>query len=527
MKRFIKIIIYLFSLLLINNISAQPPEIAWQLSLGDTFDDFAFKMITTKDKGLLILSSTVPLTDTLHGFDGGDIKLYKLDKDRKVEWSKVWRGHNTEKPIDACQTEDGFLVVAYSNSSDLDFSENYGLNDIWILKLTSTGDLLWKKNYGGSGHDSPQRVIATSEQHFIVVANTNSIDHDIQNLYGGGDTWLFEIDDMGEILRSKNFGGSNNDHLSDALLLDNGNLILVGGSASNDLDVPQNSGETDGWVLELDEDWNVITSRTYGGSKVDFLSSVEIATDGFIIGGTSYSENAGMPSNSELSNSNVWLLKLNDFRSKVWSKLYGGSKLEYTSKIEYFNDQIILFGNTISNDGDISYLTGLSGSFWLLLLDRNGNIIWEKTLGGSEGESGRDLLITELGEILLLGESESKDGDLPLTPNIPYNKNIWLVGLTSIFPDTLANSCNDFILAPNPITLDQSLQFHFPEAVSLPVQLDYFDTMGKKIGATQQAELIGQNPEIDLPRQLASGTYFLQLTTSQNVCIQKLVVIDY
>ncbi len=503
---------------------SQAPDIAWQLSLGDSNDDFVQKMIPTHDEGLLILTRVAPPTDPDKEFDAGDIKIYKLNKNRDIEWTRIFRGPSTEHPVDACEIEDGFMVAVSSPSKEEDFSENYGSSDIWILKITHNGDLVWKRNYGGSGPDFPERILALTEQRFLIVGYTNSPDHDVQNLYGEGDVWLFEIDENGDILRSKSFGGSKTDALHDALVLSNGNLILVGESASSDYDVPENSGEADGWVLELDEQWNILTNRVYGGPKVDYFSSIVEDNDGFVIAGSAYSDNVGIPNNDDLLGKDLWVLKLNNYRTRIWSRLYGGSKFEYASGIKWFNNQLIVFGSTLSNDGDISHQFGFGVAFWLLLMDKNGILIWEKTFGGSGGESGRDLLINDRGEIIMLGESDSKDGDLVPTPNVPYNRNVWLVGLTSIFPDTLTNGCEGFVLAPNPVVHDQQLQCHFSESVSLSAQLDFFNAAGQKIGATQSVELVGKNPGIDLPSTLVSGTYFVKITTPQERCIKKIVV---
>src|SRR6185369_14114939 len=91
---------------------------------------------------------------------------------------------------------DGFVYVTLqSSSSDGDFDENSGINDLWMLKLDNAdGNLLSKKRYGGSGNDFNGRLEAFGDDHIVIAATTTSTNGDLQGNKGLSDVWIINTD---------------------------------------------------------------------------------------------------------------------------------------------------------------------------------------------------------------------------------------------------------------------------------------------------------------------------------------------
>ena len=110
------------------------------------------------------------------------------------------------------KSKDGGLILGlHSTSSDGDLSFNYGLDDIWIVKLDTLNNITWEKNIGGSSFDYVYSIKETLEGGVIVLGSTSSIDFDVIGNHGSYDIWLVKLDSVGNITWQKCIGGSQTD----------------------------------------------------------------------------------------------------------------------------------------------------------------------------------------------------------------------------------------------------------------------------------------------------------------------------
>lgn len=128
-----------------------------------------------------------------------------------------------------------------------------------------------------------------------------------------------------------------------------------------------------------------------------------------------------------------------------WQSCYGGTESDAAADIITSASGYFVAGSTSSNDGDISYLFG-GQDWWLIKTDFLGNLQWEKTLGGSNGEHLLRIFKSEE-YYYLLGSSYSSDGDISYDP-YPESTDFWIVKT-----DSLGNIIWDRILGGN--VLDQ------------------------------------------------------------------------
>jgi Secretion system C-terminal sorting domain/PKD-like domain len=151
----------------------------------------------------------------------------------------------------------------------------------------------------------------------------------------------------------------------------------------------------------------------FGGSDYESLESI-IQTDiGYIVLGTTYSHNGNVSNNH--GGSDIWITSIDSAGNLLWERTYGGSNTEYATNIIKDNNGFYYFGGgTFSDDGDVN--SGNHGGYdrWVVKIDINGNIIWEKCYGGSYIDYGGVLKLLNNGNILVYGATTSTDGDVPI-----------------------------------------------------------------------------------------------------------------
>jgi len=187
---------------------------------------------------------------------------------------------------------------------------------------------------------------------------------------------------------AKTYGGSSSDYVKSIQQTTDGGYIVAGSTYSFA------AGVIDFWVLKLDSSGNVTWQKTYGGSGGDSASSIQQTTDdGYIVAGYTNSFAAGVI--------DFWVLKLDSSGNVTWQKTYGGSESDFASSIQQTTDGgYIVAGSTHSfGAGD--------EDFWVLKLDSSGNVTWQKTYGGSGGDSASSIQQTTDGGYIVAGSTHS------------------------------------------------------------------------------------------------------------------------
>ncbi|HRZ21292.1 MAG TPA: hypothetical protein P5184_06465, partial [Bacteroidales bacterium] len=119
----------------------------------------------------------------------------------------------------------------------------------------------------------------------------------------------------------------------------------------------------------------------YGGTRNDFLTVGQPVTGGgTVLAGSSESKNGFVINNN--GQFDFWIVKMDREGEIIWTKCFGGSARENVSDIRLTSDHgYIVAGTTNSNDGLVSGNHGLS-DIWVIKLDDTGELVWQKCLGG-------------------------------------------------------------------------------------------------------------------------------------------------
>lgn len=268
-------------------------NLIWQQSYGYAGADRGTSILVTTDGGFFItgildVSASGGAGNTRNVSSrhaGGDYWALKLDNQGMIEWSKYYGGSFTDSPFDAIQTTDGdYIIVGSSDSDDVDITNNIGQYDFWVLKISSSGAIIWEKNFGGTQIDEARGIIDSGDGNYLIIGDTRSEDIQISNNLGAADLWLIKITPLGELIWEKTLGGSNFDAGRSITKASDNGFILSGNSRSVDGNLTNNKGQNDGWLLKVDSNGSIIKQKSVGGLAIDFCNSAIELDDKTIIG---------------------------------------------------------------------------------------------------------------------------------------------------------------------------------------------------------------------------------------------------
>ncbi len=276
-------------------------------------------------------------------------------------WSARYDASGGEEEMEGLfvAADGGFVIVGNTDG----YGDGEGA--AWILKLSTSGQVVWAKAYDGPGNESILDIKQTSDGGYIGAGWTTSFGA------GGADFWLIKLDESGAIQWQKTYGGAGIEQAWSVSLTKDGGYVIAGGSTSF------GAGKADYWVLKLDSSGNIVWQKAFGGAMDDggggtygeYVVRVVANDDGtFVVASDSYSFGHGA--------ADIWIIKLDSGGNIIWQKAYGGIE----------DDSTWSFRKTVGGGYIIPGVTesvGLddSGDLWTLKLDEGGNILWQKVYG--------------------------------------------------------------------------------------------------------------------------------------------------
>lgn len=278
-------------------------NILWENNYGTNRSE-TFKSIEKTSDGDFIISAI----STLNTFNR-KCWVFKINSFGIILWQKEFGiDESINIPHSIIQTNEGGYVLLASSNAFHDNPNNDNISDLWVLKLDRSGDLEWDVSYGGSDNELAGAIVQTEEGEYVVLSTTHSQDGDVSNQYGQGDLWILKLNVSGNLIWEKNYGGSYGDYAYDMILTSDGDLLISAGSASNDIDLTGNNGGFDIWMVKLDIDGGILWQNNFGGSQMDNgVSIIETDDNGFVVVGGSTSEDGDVPGN--YGNLDVLVLK--------------------------------------------------------------------------------------------------------------------------------------------------------------------------------------------------------------------------
>lgn len=411
----------IFFLLNMISVSGQP-AIAWQKTYGGSANDAIYEIDVHESGYYLggISGSNISGEKGQNSRGGNDCWLLSINTSGQILWQRTIGGSLDDGIRSLCKTSDGGVIIGGGSTSNIsgEKSENCrGFADYWIVKLDFSGNIEWQRTIGGDASDGLRTLRQTSDGGYIVGGLSQSgisgeKSEIARGIFPTYDYWILKLDAQGNIEWQKTYGGDDYDDLIVVRQTSDSGYILAGNSISNaGYDKAEDSrGSEDYWILRLDSNGEILWQKTFGGSDVDNVNDIiENNEGGFYVGGFSFSGISGDKTFGNYGVADFWLLKLDANGNQIWQRTIGGDEGDFLYSLYVNND------NTLIASG-LSY-SGLSGEktessrgssdMWFLKLNEFGDILWQKTIGGSEGDGIKCVKKTSENEYLLGGNSRS------------------------------------------------------------------------------------------------------------------------
>ncbi|MCW9037231.1 hypothetical protein [Altibacter sp.] len=397
-------------------------EIDFVRTYGGSGEDDATSMVIANDGNYVLLGYTDSNDGDITDKTGTDFDYWvtKITPAGELLWSKTYGGSDDDKGANISKTSDGgYLLSGYSSSADGDVSNNAGFQDYWIVKIDSQGTLMWDKSYGFSGVDQSFDAFQTNDGgYFItgfldVTASGGQGNDDGRNpQHGVGEFWGIRLDANGNTIWRRYFGGTNNDRSYGAVQTADGGFLMTGSSESDDFDITDSKGSYDFWAVRLNSAGDKLWTKSFGGSEIDIGYAMSHSNDGnYIMVGDTRSSDGDVT--NPLGNADAWAVKFNDAGTLIWQKTYGGSQFESArSIVPISNGRYVVAASTRSTNGDLTANVGLNDA-WTFIINEQGGIDFQMSVGGSKLDFANKAMETPDGKLVVIGNSESSDVDIP------------------------------------------------------------------------------------------------------------------
>ena len=355
-------------------------EHEWDKSFGISKNDNSHKLIQTSDGGYLTVGSTRGKDSSTSKKLFDDILVCKMNKDGEQLWTKTYGGKEGEDVINSVIETDDKSLMLIGKTNSIDFEENLkGDYDLLLMKLDEQGDLIWKKNYGGSNYDIGIDIDKDKEGNFYLGGYTGSVDGDIISTKGKSEFWALKVNDLGEIIWTQTYGRDKDEVLTDMQLSMDGGLLLYGSSNSVDtiyIGDPGNEfkDKNHAWVVKTDKEGKHIWDFQYTHETDNPYNLIENSKGEVIINGYSV-----LIKNYPWIKRYTWLCKLSIDGQLIWYNRFQEND-EYPMGMELdINGNIYLIADV--NTGSSNYIL-------MTKYSKEGNKSWYKKITSIRGVGG-------------------------------------------------------------------------------------------------------------------------------------------
>ena len=353
-----------FSLLGITRSFGNGSDDFWELSLEFNLDsifdnkygwithDVPSKIISTYDDHVVTIGESWSAPGP--GFRG-DIVVRKKDALGNLIWVSYFGGRSNDVPMDIIETSDnGYVFTGIDETGSK-------AGKVYLTKINEDGITEWSKKFESERKDAGMSVVECPDSSLIILINTGAFTGKVANSSEYLDPHrtqivLLKTNKNGEEIWRKQLEGEKYNFGSQIKRGDNGYYVL---SSS----MEDTYGSFDISVQKINESGNVIWKKNYGGIDYDYASSIDINSKGeLLITGTS-------SSNSINKDSDIYISLLDSNGVIKWEKYLDYGFSDYGSEGKFiFNEKIAVIGsiqidNKIPKNHDLFFQTFDSNGF--------------------------------------------------------------------------------------------------------------------------------------------------------------------
>ncbi len=349
-------------------------QTVWEKIYGGVDDDVA--------QGIVMLENgDNAIVGTCKSFNAqrSDICVTRIKADGSTRWRKMLGGKKQDQGVAITRAKDGNLLILGAGKS---FNDNAD-KDLYVAKLSLDGKLMWQKSFGGDRDEYAGGIAGMANGGVMIVGDTESF-----SKRGYKDIYIILLDKDGNEISKRTIGGKLNDQAKSLTRTADGNFMMVGAREVT------RSGDSDFFLMKLDQNGQKIWAKTLGQNENDVLNAVTPTPDGGIVA-------TGSTRSYYSEQTDLAVMYFNKNGKLIWFKIYG---------FKYYDE-----GNAVTMTKDGNYLVaGKTNSMgkgdfdnYLLALDSKGKLIWSKVYGGKNKDIAHGITRTSDGSVVIVGESDS------------------------------------------------------------------------------------------------------------------------
>ena len=215
--------------------------------------------------------------------------MFRIDGDGNIIWEKNFgKKNSTDNVRSIISLPDGGALIAGST-----YSDKIATMVAWVLRLDARGHLVWEKTFGEKNERyAAQSITLLSDGSAVIVGLA------LSKSKNNFDAFAIRIDEKGNFIWEKTFGGDGYDSAKSIVVLPNGSLMIAAITSLKKF------GKKHAWLIHLDEDGNKIWDRTYGKENtISAYSLVAVTDKSLMLAGEIYRKNG--------KKADAWVLRTN------------------------------------------------------------------------------------------------------------------------------------------------------------------------------------------------------------------------
>ncbi len=331
-------IILSVSILFIPDIHAQY-KLDWAQIYGGDARDEAFCIIENHN-GELILGGYTKQQEK-------HLWIISVDENGQALWGKTFKARPISEARSIAITSDSNLVVAgYS------VKEFLSEREMWILKISREGKLIWEKSFGGIADECAYSIVETYDEGFAI-AGFSSTNENFEE-----DAWILKLDKNGNKIWDNRYGQSGKDYAYDIAQTKDKGLVFCGYQSK------RSDAHMSFWLAKTDSAGNDLWDNIYHFNKWDVATTLVEGLDGYIYV-------AGYTRASSIIDYDVAILKIDQEGNEIWKKTISWGRWDQATSITTtYDNGIVIAGFTRSGKE-------MSSDFAVTKIDSAGNVLWE------------------------------------------------------------------------------------------------------------------------------------------------------
>ena len=306
-----------------------------------------------------------------------DICLVKYNNIGELQWNRTWGGNKSEMPRALISDSSNNIYIAGHTESF-----GAGLNDLFLVKYNSSGDLQWNHLWGGKEQDFGKALVLDSSDNIYIAGTTYSFGP------GSNAICIVKYNSSGHLQWNQTWGGIESERCGEIALDSSDNIYIAGTTTSF------GAGMNDICIVKYNSSGHLQWNQTWGGIESEVCGEIALdSSDSIYITGKNYSS----------GETDVHLIKYDHTGNEVWNHTWGITGGTGDNRIVLDSSNNIYIGGTITKSIPLDF------SIYLVKYNSSGMRLWNQTWNNSDEDVLQDISIDSLDNICITGETTISD----------------------------------------------------------------------------------------------------------------------